>query len=192
VKKFFIFLLLCIGGVGAFLYTSKQNAPTSGAALDFEATTPVSLSTVPNRIIIPKLEVAAEIEHVGLDEEKRMDVPKDDMNVAWYKYGPKPGDPGSAVFAGHFDTKTGSPAVFNRLSELSTGDTIIVEGEGNNEKTFVVTEVKKFKDETFPVDLVFYQKGGKYLNLITCDGVFDAVQKNYSDRLVVFTKLKES
>ena len=41
--------------------------------------------------------------------------------VAWYRYGPTPGAPGSAVLAGHVDWH-GVPGIFFHLSELCRVD----------------------------------------------------------------------
>jgi sortase A len=197
VKKIITLLLVAIIGVGVFLYFSRQSAPISGEVKNAQeeeklvttSGTDVPESTDFSQLRIPKLGVKAHIEYVGLDSTSRMDVPKNDMNVAWYKHGPKPGEIGSAVIAGHFDTKTGAPAVFNQISKLVPGDTVIVEGMDNKQKVFSVIETKIFKDEEFPISEVFYQKDIERLNLITCDGVYDENKKTYSDRLVVFTKL---
>lgn len=196
--RFLAIILLTLGMVGAFMFYANKNAPTAVPIKEKEAIPSevegISIAPVvglPSRLIIPKLEVNADIEHVGLDEEKRMDVPQDDMNVAWYKLGGKPGDMGSAVLAGHFDTQEGSPAVFYKLSELSKGDEIQIQDENGNTQTFEVTEVRTYKDENFPIPLVFTQEDAKRLNLITCAGSFDESQKNYSDRTVAFSILRE-
>jgi sortase A len=203
VKKLLLILLVLFVGAGIYLSQSKNLHPAPIAGISITPTETIkpvkgvqtgakSASFAPSKLRIPKINITASIEEVGLDAEKRMDVPKDDFDVGWYKYGAIPGEKGSAVLAGHFDTKKGGPAVFYRLSELKPNDQIIIIGENGEERTFVVTDTKIFKDETFPIPLVFSQDGSERLNLITCDGVFDKNQKNYTDRLVVFTKLKTS
>lgn len=47
------------------------------------------------------------------------------------------------------------------------------------------------RDSHQMLEEVFAKTDGKYLNLITCEGVFDRASRNYSDRLVVFTELQE-
>lgn len=151
-----------------------------------------SLPATPRVLRIPKLDVEADVEVVGLDAEKRMDVPKKDMNVAWYRLGPQPGDPGSAVLAGHFDARTGGPAVFYELGRVQKGDEVVVVDERGIERTFRVVDTAKYKDADFPIEKVFSgSKDKARLNLITCSGVFDQQAQNYSDRLVVFTELVE-
>jgi len=145
----------------------------------------------PKRLYIPKIDVQSTIEQVGLDAQKRMDVPKLDMDVGWYKLGVKPGAQGSAVIAGHFDTKLGVPAVFYRLSELEEGDTIFVDDSSGKRQTFIVSKTASYDDAEFPINLVFTQNDAKRLNLITCAGDFNREERNYTKRLVVFSILKE-
>lgn len=191
-KKITLILLFVLIGVGIYLsYGLLHPAPIVDVPVKAIETKPQASSFVAERLMIPKIKVDAKVEQVGLDKEKRMDVPKDDMDVGWYKYGAVPGEKGSAVLAGHFDTKKGGPAVFYKLSELQVNDSVIIVGKNGEDRTFVVTDTKIFKDESFPISLVFSQDDTEHLNLITCDGVFDKNEKNYSDRLVVFTKLKK-
>jgi len=143
----------------------------------------------PVRLYIPKLEIDADIESVGLDQEKRMDVPKEDMNVAWYNLGAKPGEVGSAVLAGHMDTATGKPAVFYEIKNLEIGDELMVSDRDGSAYWFKVTDKRTYKDADFPIPLVFERNDLARLNLITCAGRFDQGSRNYSDRLVVFTRL---
>jgi LPXTG-site transpeptidase (sortase) family protein len=145
----------------------------------------------PQRLVIPSLNIGSSVEIVGKDSSGRMDVPKEDVNVAWWKYGPIPGEVGNAVIAGHFDTKTGEPAIFYDLGNLKVGDEIMTIHENGKSRTFEVYKVEKFKDNEFPLELVFGENEGKNLNLITCAGEFNSLNKNYSDRLVVFARLKE-
>jgi LPXTG-site transpeptidase (sortase) family protein len=126
-----------------------------------------------------------------MDEKGNMGVPEKDEDVAWYNLGYKPGDNGSAVLAGHFDTKTGAPAVFYNLSDLKKGDEITVEYAGGTEFTFTVEDETVYPFDNFPLQKVFNTSGSPRLNLITCDGVFDTSSHNYSQRRVVYAVLKD-
>lgn len=149
----------------------------------------VEVGIVPQKIIIEKTNVEAEVEIVGLNSAGRMDVPKRDENVAWYELGARPGEVGSAVIAGHFDTAQGTPAVFYDLDELVAGDQITIADAQGNTRKFTVERSQVYPDISFPLELVFAQADQARLNLITCDGIFDATRQNYSDRLVVFAVL---
>jgi hypothetical protein len=44
----------------------------------------------PKTLSIPKIGVTANVEHVGMDNQGRMDIPRNSNNTAWYNLGPKP------------------------------------------------------------------------------------------------------
>jgi sortase A len=146
---------------------------------------------LPQVLQIPHINVQAAVEPVGLDQDRRMDVPKAYQNVAWFRFGPDPGEVGSAVIAGHLDSPQGA-AVFAKLDELKPGDEIVVRDYLNLPKVFEVEKVELYSDQNFPISEVFEKADARRLNLITCAGTFDRAKQLYSDRLVVFSKLKES
>ena len=146
------------------------------------------LAPTPQRLHIPTLQVQAAIEQVGLDQAGNMDVPQDTNNVAWYRFGPAPGQAGNSVIAGHLDSKEG-PAIFYRLGELAAGDEVIVSNSRGHLHRFRVTQVARYPFDQFPLHDVFGPTDKYRLNLITCEGVFDRGTKNYSHRIVVYTEL---
>lgn len=170
--------------------SKNQQSQDQSENSDVSKDTEISPIT-PYRLRIPKIAVSSVVEYVGMDAEGRMDVPKADENVAWFKLGVRPGDLGSAVLAGHFDSKTGGPAVFYDLTDLEVGDTVEVVDDAGSELSFVVTQTATYKDADFPIDTVFAQSDARRLNLITCAGQYSQQQSNYSDRFVVFTELVE-
>ena len=142
---------------------------------------------LPIRLIIPKINVDALIEYMGVTAIGAMDVPNTAVNVGWFKLGPQPGERGSAVIAGHFDGKNGEAGVFINLYRLKQGDKIYVE---NNKKTsiaFVVREIRIY-DPGY-ANSVFSTSESAHLNLITCDGAWDGAKKSYDKRLVVFADI---
>lgn len=142
----------------------------------------------PARLRIPSLKIDAAVEHVGLDADKNMDVPKDTDNVAWYEPGPRPGEEGSAVLAGHFDSDTG-PAVFWRLQDLKIGEDIEVIDVKGKSQMFRVIENEKFEADNAPMEKIFAKDGRPILTLITCGGLYDEETKEYSKRRVVFAEI---
>lgn len=204
-KKLIIFSLVIIFAVfaGGIYGKSLQNedtrlektavkaAETAEKIVVADTPTPTALPLAkPAELSIPKLSVHTPIEFVGNASDGNMDVPKDDMHVAWYEPGFLPGQKGNAVLAGHFDRKDGGPAVFYNLNKLEKGDEIIVTDANAKLLTFIVVDKTKYPVDTFPVSKVFGPSNEKYLNLITCEGVFDPAKKLYSDRLVVRAQLK--
>jgi sortase (surface protein transpeptidase) len=124
-----------------------------------------------------------------MDSDGRMDVPGSSFTVGWWKLGTIPGELGSAVIDGHFDTPQGKPGVFYDLGKLSADDQIIVLDEYGHDLRFAVRSVSSVSDNNFPLEKVFADSSGRRLNLITCSGTWDRALKNYSDRLVVYSEL---
>ena len=144
-------------------------------------------SDFPLRLKIPKLKVDAPIQYVGLTAGGAMAVPKDPNNVAWFNLGPRPGEVGSAVIAGHFGWRNNIPAVFDDLYKLRPGDTLSVEDDRGVSTTFVVRESRRY-DPAADASEVFLQSDGiAHLNLVTCEGTWNVASDSYSRRLVVLT-----
>ncbi len=140
-----------------------------------------------------KLEIAAiglkvNIVIVGADHDGRMSVPSDNKTVSWWKFGAIPGEMGSAVLAGHYKLEDGTPGVFYDLNRVKVGDLINMADEFGAKQKFKVREIKIFKVEDFPLNEVYANSGGKYLNLVTCAGNYLTKVKDYSHRLVIFTQ----
>lgn len=144
----------------------------------------------PVRLLIPVIYVDAAIESKGTTDTGAMDVPKDPNDVSWFNKGPRPGEKGSAVIAGHFGWSNGRAAVFDDLHKLRAGDSIIITDDTERNFSFVVREVRSFNTNENAQE-IFYSSSGKHLNLITCEGAWNPVLKSYSDRLVVFADAVE-
>ena len=142
---------------------------------------------LPVRLKIPVINVDTAVTSVGLTSDGAMDVPKDPAEVAWYNLGSRPGVIGSAVIAGHYDWINNIPAVFNNLHELRKGDKIFVEDEKGVITTFVVREIRTYSKDDIAFDVFGSDDGKAHLNLVTCTGVWNKLNKQYSERLVVFT-----
>lgn len=144
---------------------------------------------LPQTLTIPKIGVHTNVEYVAHDQNGRMDVPQNFMNVGWYRLGAKVGEKGSAVLAGHLDTQTGAPAIFYNLNQLVEGDEVIVTGQDGTELKYKVVGSKIYDISNAPLEEIFAQEDKERLNLITCDGIWDVNIRNYTKRLVVFTEL---
>ncbi|OHA48408.1 MAG: hypothetical protein A2806_03005 [Candidatus Terrybacteria bacterium RIFCSPHIGHO2_01_FULL_48_17] len=141
----------------------------------------------PIRLKIPKINVDAAVEYVGLTPDGAMDVPKSQDDVAWYEPGTRPGEKGSAVIAGHYGWKGGEPSVFDSLYTLRKGDKLTIEDDKGEIITFVVRESRRYDPNVDASDVFGSSDGKAHLNLVTCEGEWDEVSQSYSKRLVVFT-----
>lgn len=144
---------------------------------------------LPRRIRIPALEVEAGFEFVGLAEDGTMDVPKDPNQVAWYRLGPRPGEQGNAVVAGHVDWG-GKAAVFWGLSRLKPGDSVEVIAADERKYEFTVQWLRWYDADRAPVEEVFGQSEATELTLITCGGAFDQKTRQYLSRVVARAVLR--
>lgn len=142
---------------------------------------------LPSRIMIPRINIDTTIEQSGLTPQGAMDIPKGPNDVAWFNFGPRPGEKGSSVIAGHYGWKNGIAAVFDNLHELQKGDKIYVEDENGEVTTFVVNESRKYDAKGDASDVFGSIDGKAHLNLITCVGKWNRVSESRPDRLVVFT-----
>lgn len=142
---------------------------------------------LPARLKIPGINVDSAVERVGLAPDGTMGVPKDPDDVAWYELGPRPGENGSAVMAGHYGTwKNGKGSVFDNLHKLSKGDRLYIEDEKGVTSTFVVRESRSYDPKADASDVFSSDDGKSHLNLITCEGIWDKNSKSYPQRRVIF------
>jgi len=186
---------LVILGVAGILFSAAiiffMSGSRANPVLPTSNTVPQNLqqarAALPSRLMIPAINVDAAIESVGLTSQGAMAVPAGPADAAWFDLGPRPGESGSAVIAGHEGWKDNIKAVFDDLYKLQKGDKIYVEDEQGATTTFVVSGMQTY-DQNGDASGIFSSTDGKaHLNLITCEGTWNAAEKSYSNRLVVFT-----
>ena len=144
-------------------------------------------SEIPIRLKIPEINVDAALEFVGLTPQGEVGVPQGATNAAWFDQSVIPGEEGTAVIVGHFGWKDNIPAVFDDLSKLHVGDKLYVEDQTGTTTVFVVREIRTYGEHDDASSVLTSTDGNAHLNLITCEGVWNKLSQNYSDRLVVFT-----
>jgi LPXTG-site transpeptidase (sortase) family protein len=144
---------------------------------------------LPAELVIPAIHVDAPVEHVGTTPDGAMDVPRQWNDVAWFDQGYKPGEPGSAVIAGHLDSTT-DRAVFWDLHKLVPGDEVDVRAQDGSRLIFQVSEVTAYPYNAAPLQRIFGAAAQPMLNLVTCSGTWNRATSNYDHRLVVYTKLR--
>ena len=146
---------------------------------------------LPKQLTISSINLTVDIDYVGLTSDGVMDIKPNSEAAGWYMLGPRPGDKGSAVIAGHYGwAMDGEPAIFNDIQKLSTGDELSVLDQKGQSTTFVVREIRKYNPDSDASAVFKSNDGNRHLNLITCSGVWENDKQSYSDRLVVFTDIK--
>ncbi len=143
----------------------------------------------PSRLLIPSLNIDAPVESVGKKADGSMDTPKKFGDVAWYNPGPKPGEAGNAVFAGHVNNALTTAGVFDHLSLIKPGATIEVRSAAGQTLSYIVETVTQYPVDEAPADEIFATTGPSKIALITCDGDWDAGAHEFDKRLVVVARL---
>jgi len=114
-----------------------------------------------------------------------MQIPGDVSVVGWYRFGPSPGQPGSAILVGHVDTRLQGPGAFFRLAHLRIGASIIVESDEGTRLLFRVVARRSYPKGQLP-RRIFDRAGEAMLTLVTCGGSFDRRLRRYADNVVIF------
>jgi hypothetical protein len=142
----------------------------------------------PVRVVIPSIGVRAPVIPLGLNEDRTLEVPTDFGDTGWWTGGPRPGERGPAVIAGHVDSTSG-PAVFYRIGELRPGAAILVVGRDGKRVRFEVDRTEQYPKSNFPTARVYGPTPGPTLRLITCSGDFDESSGHYIDNTVVYAAM---
>ena len=141
----------------------------------------------PKRLVIPAINLDAELIEVGLLENGDMEVPPFGL-VGWYGLGPTPGASGPAVIVGHVDTKSG-PDVFYHLKDLEPGDEVYVYGEDRDTVTFTIDSKEQQLKSELPTGRIWSDIQEPVIRLITCGGDFDRSSGHYLSNVIVYGHL---
>lgn len=144
-----------------------------------EAAQPIGLS-------IDSLAIEAPILPVGVEPNGEMEIPGA-ADVGWYRFGSRPGEPGSAVLAAHVDYN-GQIGAFYELSSGEIGDTVDITFSDGTTQSFVVTDRAQYEKSSLPFDEIFRRDGAPTLVLITCGGDFNPSLRSYQDNVVLYAE----
>jgi len=168
------------------------SAPTEQTARPAVSAAPVGKAQVvakPVWVSIPAIGIKqTTLIHLGLTRQGALQVPKTTTVAGWFTGGPRPGAVGSAVIAGHVDSKTG-PGIFFWLRALKPGDKVYVGRADGTMAVFTVTREHMYAKDKFPTEAVYGAVPDAELRLITCGGIFDRSTGSYLSNVVVFARL---
>ncbi|QIP87719.1 class F sortase [Streptomyces sp. Tu 2975] len=172
---------------------ARPSAGPSAAPSASASTKPGLPRSEPTRLKILRIAVNAPFMPLSIGASGQLDAPPpDDSNlVGWFREGVTPGEAGTAIVAGHLDTKTG-PGVFLALSSLEPGNLVDVVRKDGTTVTFSVDDVESFSKSDFPDDRVYADTADPQLRLITCGGEYDKKAKDYKENVVVFAHMVSS
>lgn len=171
-----------IAGPGA---TSTAPTPATDPAPTTDGDAPRRAE--PDRVVIDRIGVDADVIDLGLDVDGALEVPQDFAQTGWWTGGARPGEAGPAVIVGHVDSIDG-PAVFFHLDQLRPGDEVTVVGDDGSTTTFVVERSQQVAKDDFPTEDVYGPTSEPELRLVTCDGAFDRSIGHYEDNLIVYLR----
>ncbi|ANY05899.1 class F sortase [Pseudonocardia sp. HH130630-07] len=141
---------------------------------------------VPAALELPARGITAPVDAVGTGPDGGMVVPERVSTVGWWAPGALPGGrAGSAVLAGHVDSRTQGVGVLAVLPQLVEGEPVVVRGADGRAAEFRVTARREYGKHDLPRE-VFRRDGGPQLVLITCGGVFDPAAGSYESNIVVY------
>lgn len=141
----------------------------------------------PVGLVVESLDIAsAPIVDVGVESNGEMEIPGA-REIGWYRFGPTPGESGSAVLAAHI-AFNGRDGVFRDLDDLEVGAVVEVMYDDGSSRRFRVTETAQYAKDELPVDRIFAKDGAPELTLITCGGDFNRSLRSYSDNVVVYAE----
>ncbi len=149
------------------------------------APAPATTTPGPVRLEVPARGVAAAVDPVGVEPDGQMTIPAEVDRVGWYRFGPAPGAGGSAVIAGHVDSRTQGLGAMAPLRGAAPGDEVLVTDTGGTTTRWRVVSRELIEKRALPLDALFRRDGPPRLVLLTCGGPFLAELGSYRDNVVV-------
>ncbi|MFH9467642.1 class F sortase [Streptomyces clavifer] len=162
--------------------------PAPGRSVPPSAVQPLSRSE-PVRLRIPAIGVDAPLMRLALDAAGALQPPPDSNPVlaGWYAGGTAPGSVGTAITAGHVDTRLG-PGVFQELGFVREGATVEIIRADLTTAVFTVYAVEVYDKGSFPDKKVYGASARPELRVITCGGDYSK-KTGYRSNVVVFAAL---
>jgi sortase (surface protein transpeptidase) len=160
-------------------------SPAAGITARDAAPQGIPAAPAPARITVPALSVDAAVDAVGVDPDGQMTIPAEVDRVGWYRFGPVPGTTGSAVIAGHVDSRTQGLGAMAPLREAAVGDEVLVTDAAGSTTRWRVASRELISKQALPLDRLFSREGPPRLTLITCGGPFLREFGSYRDNVVV-------
>lgn len=188
------------GGAGLWLSATRDGLADSGHRPSFGSADAVDRRTDAGRapgqgaaspvrpveLAVPSAGLRAAVVPVGVDPAGAMALPGDVARVGWYRYGPLPGSSaGSAVLAGHVDSRRSGLGALAALRRVSPGDRLTVRLADGRIVGYRAVARETIDKEAMPLEEVFAHDGGPRLTVITCGGPFDSRTGRYRDNLVI-------
>jgi hypothetical protein len=136
-------------------------------------------------VSVAATDIDATVRPVGVAGDGQMRLPPDPRVLGWYRFGPPPGArEGSAVLAGHLDSRRFGLGPLVALRDLEAGDPVKVTLSDGSDVTYRVEAITRYDQQALP-DALFARSGPHRLRIVTCGGDYDADAGGYQQNLVV-------
>lgn len=197
IYRLFILITLVFVALGVYLYVLKITLkPTQKTVISKTTENSIFAQKVkplisePVKIYTQDKKLNANIVQIGVKQNGQMETPNDFYSAGWYKDSSKLNQNGNIFINGHYDTYTGAPAAFWYLKNLKQGDKVFLVDFYHRTFEYEVGEVF-YLDINDPTRLEITKSSDTLpvLTLVTCGGVWDVYEHNYSKRLVVKARL---
>jgi hypothetical protein len=170
-----------------------QPPATPEPAEEVEEAEPVASGSPadPLHVRIGSIAVDAPLVPVGLEDDGAMEIPERVAEIGWYDpdgIGVVPGAQGTAVLAGHVDSRSEGRGALYDLRDLRVGETIEIDHADGTMQRWLITDVIQYSKDVLPLEEIFTWAGPSRLAVITCGGEFDRTARSYTDNLVVYAE----
>ncbi len=160
-------------------------APGPGVTVRDAAPAAAPPAVAPARVTVPAHGLDVPVEPVGTRPDGQMAIPDDVDRAGWYRFGPVPGAPGSAVVAGHVDDVEQGLGAMAALRGTEPGDEVVVTDAAGAVTRWRVVSRETLDKQALPLDVLFRRDGPPRLTLVTCGGPFLPEVGGYRDNVVV-------
>ena len=146
---------------------------------------PASTRPAPTRLTIARVDIDMPVRSVGVARDGEMALPRTPADVAWYEFGPRPGDPrGATVLAAHLDMPGYGTGPIAAIEDVRRGDTVVVRSGGRTTR-YAVSDVRSIRKSQLDLPSLFAREGAPVLHIVTCGGTFDPEARRYDRNIVV-------
>ncbi len=171
---------------------APQSAPPAPVAPEQEPVVESLALAAPIQVRIASIDVDALLVPVGLEDDGSMEIPQQVAEIGWYDpdgLGVRPGSDGTAVLAGHVDSRRQGRGALYYLRNLRVDEVIELDLQDGTTQRWRITAIIQYPKDVLPLDDVFVWSGPPRLAIITCGGEFDRTARSYTDNLVAYAEL---
>jgi len=169
-----------------------QPAPVAPApAPEPEPEPEVAVRAIPLQVRIDTIRVDAPVIRVGLEDDGAMEIPEVVAEIGWYdpeELGVAPGSEGTAVLAGHVDSRSQGRGALYDLRRLTVGSVVELDLSDGTTQRWRITDVIQYPKDVLPYTELFVWSGPPRLAIITCGGSFDRTSRSYTDNIVAYAE----